>query len=440
MDGAMAADAALEDRRAPREDRQGTDAYLGAKAAELFRRLLAVGRGSAPPFRRPAPILDLKTLAALVPPESESAAVDQDVRVDRIVGTEDRSEDFAEGFYPRRAWMESRWVKVYKLLHGRGIDEPLDLIEYGGYYFVRDGNHRASVALHSGIEYLPAKVVRHAVPVGLPAFPGRRNLAVFKEKYEFQKRTGFFDYADEEDFSVRCPRTWGRLEKEVFVNSKAWVIKHRGVEDVAADHLIPGWMNFYKVSLEHIRSRGFMSLFPDMLETDVFVELVDFWNSYDDPDSLWIGEVYDRFERSVRRAHLLRWLAQEARLSLEFLSSTPDEAKCFFLCATRIKRFIPGFDPPRTGKAFYRLCYRQVFRHVPRLWMEREHSQPGLNDIAVRWHDAFYAPVVARYRESLYRLTFERYYRRFSAKHFAAAMSGSRPIAECLEEFGKTLA
>jgi hypothetical protein len=40
----------------------------------------------------------------------------QDVRVDRIIGTENRGREFSREFKPLRKWLEQRWMAVYDLL------------------------------------------------------------------------------------------------------------------------------------------------------------------------------------------------------------------------------------------------------------------------------------------------------------------------------------
>ena len=93
-------------------------------------------------------------------PLGESYVGDKEIRVSKIIGSEDRSSDFTEGFLPAKAWMSNRWIAVWQLMNQGTLEEPIDVMEYGGVYFVRDGNHRVSVAKYFKQEYIRAKVTK----------------------------------------------------------------------------------------------------------------------------------------------------------------------------------------------------------------------------------------------------------------------------------------
>jgi hypothetical protein len=105
------------------------------------------------------------------------------VPVESIVGSEGRYADFDDEFLPLRGSSEERWRSVYAALRrGEGLP-PVSLLKVGDAYFVRDGNHRVSVARWLGAEALDAEVaeVRAAVPTEAAIFArdlpeGRRHL------------------------------------------------------------------------------------------------------------------------------------------------------------------------------------------------------------------------------------------------------------------------
>ena len=105
------------------------------------------------------------------------------VAVESIVGSEGRYADFDDEFLPLRGSSEERWRSVYAALRrGEGLP-PVSLLKVGDAYFVRDGNHRVSVARWLGVEALDAEVaeVRAAVPTEAAIFArdlpeGRRHL------------------------------------------------------------------------------------------------------------------------------------------------------------------------------------------------------------------------------------------------------------------------
>lgn len=78
------------------------------------------------------------------------------IEINRIVGTEGRALDFDRSFWPVKERIRERWVSVaIARLMGLSIPE-VELVQIEGFYFVRDGHHRISVARALGNERLEA--------------------------------------------------------------------------------------------------------------------------------------------------------------------------------------------------------------------------------------------------------------------------------------------
>jgi hypothetical protein len=81
------------------------------------------------------------------------------VKISHIIGSEGRYKDFNKLFLPKHQHLRFRWERV-NLAHYKNIILPaIRLYEIGGVYFVRDGNHRVSVAKTQGVEFIDAEVV-----------------------------------------------------------------------------------------------------------------------------------------------------------------------------------------------------------------------------------------------------------------------------------------
>jgi hypothetical protein len=81
------------------------------------------------------------------------------IPIDRIRGSEGRTEDFDDAFYPLHDRLLSRWLSVATVrLTGEDLP-PVKLIHTRGIYFVRDGHHRISVAKALGEAYIDAEVI-----------------------------------------------------------------------------------------------------------------------------------------------------------------------------------------------------------------------------------------------------------------------------------------
>lgn len=106
------------------------------------------------------------------------------VRVDRIVGTIQRTDDFDKDFRPLKRHLRDRWVNARLRLESDDW-EPVRLHKVGEYYFVKDGHHRVSVAKAVGMMYIEAEVWEHCPepkprdPCGTTPKPVRRREHVF---------------------------------------------------------------------------------------------------------------------------------------------------------------------------------------------------------------------------------------------------------------------
>ena len=68
------------------------------------------------------------------------------VPLNQIIGSEGRTHDFDADFRPLCSHNMDRWVGIAAAQALGAILPPVELIQVGSAYFVRDGNHRISVA------------------------------------------------------------------------------------------------------------------------------------------------------------------------------------------------------------------------------------------------------------------------------------------------------
>ncbi len=81
------------------------------------------------------------------------------VEVEKITGSVGRYRDFDGDFLPLKKSMVDRWGRIDRAYH-RGDELPsVSLYKIGDRYFVRDGNHRVSVARYHGVAAIDAEVV-----------------------------------------------------------------------------------------------------------------------------------------------------------------------------------------------------------------------------------------------------------------------------------------
>ncbi len=85
----------------------------------------------------------------------------QIVSLDKIVGSEGRSHDFDNQFWPLREHNRDRWVNIAQVMNSKKGLPPVQLIHTKAGYFVRDGHHRLSVARAVGQAAIEAEVISY---------------------------------------------------------------------------------------------------------------------------------------------------------------------------------------------------------------------------------------------------------------------------------------
>jgi hypothetical protein len=90
------------------------------------------------------------------------------VLIGQIRGSQDRSHDFDHDFNPLQDHNKGRWLGIAAARQRGKALPPVELVQVGDVYFVRDGHHRISVARALGQRDIKAKVMVWRVTGPLP--------------------------------------------------------------------------------------------------------------------------------------------------------------------------------------------------------------------------------------------------------------------------------
>jgi hypothetical protein len=93
-----------------------------------------------------------------MPVKSRHVAGLQNVTIAKIHGSEGRSQDFDAAFRPTHNRTQERWVSIATAQKLDVALPPVELIQVGDVYYVRDGHHRISVAKALGQMVIEAEV------------------------------------------------------------------------------------------------------------------------------------------------------------------------------------------------------------------------------------------------------------------------------------------
>ena len=143
------------------------------------------------------------------------------VPLDMIIGSEGRYRDFARGFLPKHDYLRERWVKVDSAHYQDIILPPIRLYELGGAYFVRDGNHRVSVAKLQGALEIDAEVVSLGSNVQIQKGMGLEELKealIAYEKKEFYAQTLFGQITDDASLNFTTPGAYDQIVEHILVH------------------------------------------------------------------------------------------------------------------------------------------------------------------------------------------------------------------------------
>jgi len=276
-------------------------------------------------------LLSLQEVRSILKPTSESYVGLRAVPVARIVGSEGRYRDFNRWFLPRNRHLKARWTRV-DLAHLTQTGLPaVRLYEIGGVYFVRDGNHRVSVARSQGVEFIDAEVVSLDTEVKLSPAMSRRDLELAVIAYErerFFASTGLKALRPDADIDFSATGRFDELV--VHINCHKYYLNLDKPKEIPfRDALLSWYDTVYTPIVRIIREKRMLRAFPGRTEADLYVWVSRHWDDlkrrYDPRYSLTVAaEDYQRrFGESLpQRLVSTLWLAVSGLgRALRFLST-----------------------------------------------------------------------------------------------------------------------
>lgn len=196
----------------------------------------------------------------------------EDVPLDAIVGSVGRYQDFDRAFLPLIDEDRHRWVGVKVAMTGMSGVPPVELYRIGGAYFVKDGNHRVSVARQLGAKTIHAYVtpVRARVPVD-PEFD-HDELILSSEYAEFLLETRIDEMRPRADLRVTAPGKYPQLLEHIRVHRY-----YMGLDEDRAigwEEAVGHWYDaVYLPVAEAIDDYGLLERFPGRTVADLYLFL-----------------------------------------------------------------------------------------------------------------------------------------------------------------------
>ncbi len=198
----------------------------------------------------------------------------QDIPLDAIVGSVGRYTDFTRSFLPRRDSDRERWARVKARVTDMGGLPPIEVYQIGQAYFVRDGNHRVSVAREVGAPSIQAYVTEVRTKVPLSPDDQLDDLILKAEYADFLDHTRLDNLRPEADLSVTVPGRYRSLEEHIEVHRYFMGLEQQ--REIPYQEGVTHWHDeIYLPVVQVIRERGILREFPGRTETDLYLWIAE---------------------------------------------------------------------------------------------------------------------------------------------------------------------
>ncbi|MDQ3999783.1 MAG: chromosome partitioning protein ParB [Actinomycetota bacterium] len=195
------------------------------------------------------------------------------VPVAKIVGSVGRHRDFDRAFLPSKPSLEGRWKKIDQAMHRAEELPPVSVYKIGDAYFVRDGNHRVSVAHQQGIEMIDAEVIELRSRVPIDSAITARDLLYKLEHRRLLERLPIDRVLPELKVELSDVADYRRLATHIeahgFRLSQLWR-RYVSPEEVMRD-----WYEYHYAPIAAmIREERVLVAFPERTELDLYLWII----------------------------------------------------------------------------------------------------------------------------------------------------------------------
>lgn len=248
---------------------EGISAFQGARFRAFFDEALSLIQG------KPAELLSFEDVRTRLRLREENYRGLQDVPLDHVAGSVGRYREFTSRFLPKNNKMQERWSRVYAQANGMMGLPPIELYKVGDVYFVRDGNHRVSVARRLGAKTIQAHVTE--LPTSITLRPGITSddldaLAAYAEFLDIVR----LDFTRPHHQSVQLsePSRYGDLLGHI--NLHGAVMETVSGHPVTLEEAAADWYDkVYRPAVTLARKYDVLRFMPGRTEGDLYLWMVD---------------------------------------------------------------------------------------------------------------------------------------------------------------------
>ncbi len=248
---------------------EGLNVFHNARRQAFWQEVMGLFRGKS------AELLSFDDIKARLRLREESYRGLQNVPLDRIVGSVGRYRDFTSSFLPRGSTSRERWSRVYAKANSMEGLPPIELYKVDDVYFVRDGNHRVSVARQLGSKTIEAHVTELPTSVNLEPNMSEAELDSATAYAAFLEETGIDRTRPLHQSLQLSERTrYTDLMGHIYLHKS--IMEHEKGKPVTLEDAAARWYDdVYRPAVTLIRKYDILEHMNDRTEGDLFLWLVD---------------------------------------------------------------------------------------------------------------------------------------------------------------------
>lgn len=196
------------------------------------------------------------------------------IETDKIIGSVSRYHDFDRAFLPKQTHTRSRWESIDRAHFKQIILPPIEVYKIGDAYFIKDGNHRVSVAREKGQAFIDAYVTEVHTPGHVDKDTDLNKLVLEQEYLEFLKETNLDKLYPGEDFRFTLPGQYDKILQHISVHR--WFMGEKLNRPISDEEAVRGWYReVYQPLLRIIQKHDILRNFPHRTPMDLYLWILE---------------------------------------------------------------------------------------------------------------------------------------------------------------------
>lgn len=349
-------------------------------------------------------LLPFDEVRAKLPIQGQHYAGLQQVPIEKIIGSFGRYHDFDRIFLPIQKKTRNRWVSIDRAHLYQIPLPPVDLYKLGEVYFVKDGNHRISVAREQGQLEIDAFITEVDIPVNLTIETTLDDIQLKQEYADFLIRSELLKARSDANIEISQSGLYDEMLLDIEVHH--WFLKYMKGEDVSFQAAVVSWYdNIYIPIIKIIREKGLLDLFPNSTEADIAILMLSFVSYMRILESKSNGKSDPETRLSAGRHLIQNFPIRSVRKLVNELNKTDwvdslllQQEKALFIEMTGINEVIPEAEIGLTIPGLYKKIQDHISVHRWYLG-EKENIDVSRAMALTSWYDNVYLPIVKLIRE-----------------------------------------